>query len=180
MMITGDSMNEVSNSILENKVEIDMKIKERLEKILKTIKDSLRSFKNQYLISENEKLVLSIKEKLLSIANILYSLRDFKDEFFEFLKIKSMLYYILENYDSIDLNHSRKIFESFYKFSDLIRFKINVLEKDGPFDEYEKEYQSFNSYLRNLKTFFFHLNIYQNTGKYDDAIIETAKVLLDY
>ena len=172
-------MTNANNSILENKVEIDVNIKERLEKILKALNDTLKSFSKKYFISEDEKLILNIKEELLSIANILYSIKDFKNEFFEFLKIKSMLHYILDNCDSIDFKDSKKIFESFYKFSDLIRFKIYALEKEDLYEEYWEEYQSFCLYLRNLKT-FFHLNIYQRTGKYDDAIIETSKVLLDY
>lgn len=163
-------MTNANNSILENKVEIDVNIKERLEKILKTIKNKLKSIYSKK--DSLEESIYSLKEQMFDFACLLEQLSDFRKEFFDFLKIEKMVDYILDNLCSISFNQSSIIFESIYKFSDLIFCKIDSLESN-----YQEKYNEFSLYLKETKRYFY-LNICEYDDKFDDTMIKVSKVLL--
>ena len=171
-------MTNANNSILENKVEIDVNIKERLEKILKKIANNLKLLYNKNSNNYSNELIIIIQKELVNIANILKPLKIFRKEYIEFLKIKTILYYILENIDSIDYNHAKRILESIYKFNDLIEFKILAMENVGLEKHYNIELKKFISYIKDLESFFY-LDIYETTGEFDDVIIKMSEALLD-
>lgn len=171
-------MTYVSNSILENKVEIDANIKEKLEKILEKITNNLKLLYNKNSNNCSNDLIKIIQKELVKIANILKPLKIFRKEYVEFLKIKTILSYILDNIDSIDFNHTKRIFESICKFNDLIEFKILAMENVGLEKHYDMELKKFISYLKDLESFFY-LDIYESTGEFDDVIIKMSEVLLE-
>ena len=166
-----------ANDSLSDKIEIDMNIKKRLENLLKKISNNLKSLYDRRSANYQQKLVIIIQNELINIANILKPLEIFRVEYMEFLKIKTMLSYILENINGIDFDHTKLIFESIYNFNDLIKFKIRLMD-DGSLDEYYVELKKFISYLKDLESFFY-LDVYEGTGEFDDVIIEMSEVLLD-
>lgn len=166
-----------ANDSLSDKIEIDMNIKKRLENLLKKISNNLKSLYDRRSANYQQKLVIIIQNELINIANILKPLEIFRVEYMEFLKIKTMLSYILENINGIDFDHTKLIFESIYNFNDLIKFKISLMD-DGSLDEYCVELKKFISYLKDLESFFY-LDVYEGTGEFDDVIIEMSEVLLD-
>ena len=167
----------VNNPILENKIEIDFNLKERIKNSLICISNYLKSLFNQKMKNYSPDLIVIIKKELLNFALVLKPLKTFRAEYIEFLKIKTMMYYVLENIDSIDFNHIKSIFELMYKFNDLIRSKFISIEENS-LELYDAELKSYIFYLKDFESFFYS-NIYERTGEFDDVIMEMSKVLLE-
>lgn len=154
------------------KIEIDMNIKKRLENLLKKISNNLKSifsFENNKGLNRS---ISIIKEKMIEFASLLEQLDDFRKEFFDFLRIEKMIRYTLDNFNSIDSNQKSILFESLYKFSDLIDYKLNHIEND-----YLEKYGEFSLYLKETKRHFY-LNICKYDDGFDDTMIKVSKVLL--
>jgi len=104
----------------------------------------------------------------------LESLKNFENEFHNFLSIQNMIGYItcsIEKYAA----YSDFVNELTSSFCDLINTKIRMIEYNE-YENYEKIYNAFDDYLYGHEEFFY-LNIYEPTHQYDELIREVNNLL---
>ena len=114
--------------------------------------------------------IKEIKKELFSVTSKLNESPFFKREFYEFLKIKDMIEYILEKKEG---NNFKFAEELLIKFSDLISKKgsyFNNIEK------YDKLYKEFSNYLNKKEEAFF-TEIYSSTFEYEDTVVKILNIL---
>ena len=167
----------VNDSILESKIKIDLNIKERLLNALKAIKDGFSSIINLKANADFNDSANLLKSQMIDFAVLLEQLELFRNEFDDFLEIEKMLRYTLNNANSIDLNQQTIIFESIYRFFDLIRYKIDSIENASLENDYLKRYDEFSLYLKKLKRHFY-VNVCEYDDRFDDTMIKVSKILL--
>lgn len=93
------------------------------------------------------------------------------------LKIKKMIYYVLENIGSISREDCLRVFESFSKFNLLILLKFSYLDDRISQEEYQTKFDDFTLYLREFREYFY-LNVYEKDGRFDDLINEVAYIFV--
>ena len=113
-----------SNSVYTNSsYNLNFNIKHTFKNIIDNLKEHIGSLFNK----SDEYYIISIKDGLNNIANILEVIPQLSIEFFDFLKIKKMLFYILENYDSLKSNNLKGFFDLISSFHNLLIIKINYM-----------------------------------------------------
>lgn len=110
-----------------------------------------------------------IRDSLSEIAYMLASIESLENEFYNFLTIKRMIDYLLNDI-KLFLIHLRFIEKLLFNFFNLIHQKL--LKND----EYENEYVSFLTFLNNQKDFFY-TKVYIYSGEFEDTIIEINNIL---
>lgn len=141
--------------------------------ILKSHFDKLFSYfkhiKNniQEIISEMYKIsIKEIKSELFFIASKLKESSYFNEEFLDFLRIKEMIEYIIDN----GLNKNFEFAESLLnKFSKLLYNKVN-------FNNYAEYYVGFSNELDSDEEFFY-TEIYVPSHEYDETIVKITNIL---
>ena len=116
----------------------------------------------------------NINNLMGDIADKLESLKNFENEFYNFLSIQNMIGYItcsIEKYAA----YSDFVNELTSSFCDLINTKIRMIEYNE-YENYEKIYKAFDDYLYGHEEFFY-LNIYEPTHQYDELIREVNNLL---
>ena len=110
-----------------------------------------------------------IRDSLSEIAYMLAPIESLENEFYNFLTIKRMIDYLLNDI-KLFLIHLRFIEKLLFNFFNLIHQKL--LKND----EYENEYVSFLTFLNNQKDFFY-TKVYIYSGEFEDTIIEINNIL---
>lgn len=111
-----------------------------------------------------------IKNSMSEISDILESIESLSDEYYNFLAIRRMIEYIIDDSMLFHL-HSGFIEMLFSDFSNLIHQKLNVNS-----NRYPEYYGKFLSNLENHKDFFY-ANIFEFSHEYDDLIVDVTRVL---
>ena len=172
-------MYKFNENISLQRVEItmDVNIKEKMKNLFSYVSNALNSIYSRKDKDEYQFLISSIKERLVNIAEILDESEGFENEYYAFLKIKKMIYYVLENIGSIAIEDCVRIFKSFSKFKILIQLKVSCLEGKIPEQVYQTTFDDFILYFRELREDFF-LNIYVRPDGFDDVMVDVANILL--
>ena len=89
-----------------------------------------------------------------------------------------MLFYILDNYDSLKSKDLRGFFDLIPLFYNLLIFKINYIEDSDLKNSYQNEYATFNSELSSASK-EFHNTIYKRSSNHDDIMSEVSKILME-
>lgn len=144
----------------------------------KNMMDYLNEYIGFLFNKSDEDYIISIKDELNKIANILEVIPQLSIEFFAFLKIKKMLFYILDNYDSLKSKDLRGFFDLIPLFYNLLIFKINYIEDSDLKNSYQNEYATFNSELSSASK-EFHNTIYKRSSNHDDIMSEVSKILME-
>lgn len=154
---------------------------ENLKKLLNKIIEKL-SFSNQRIDSHDELVeffandegfcndLKAMKTFLEEISLILEPLDIFLYEFNDFLSIKLMCNYIIDNL-RLYVQYSLFINSLLSNFFNLIHSKIN-----NDKSQYNEVYSKFEKFL-DEKEKIFYLEIYEGTHKYDDLIDEVTSIL---
>lgn len=173
-------MYKINEKISLPRIEIKMdeKIKEILKNFFNTISNTLTSLNNKNDEEKSLELISSMKEYLLDFALFLKELKEFQKEFSFFLVIRRMLNYVLDNYGSLCSSKRSVIFDSLFKFFELLRIKLSFLEGIYSKSSYLSYFNEFDTYLDEVKMEYY-LNIYQRTGEFDDVIPRISQILLD-
>ena len=167
----------VNNETVNNINDVADNLKKLLNKIIGKL-----SF-NSLQIGSSEELVelfandedfcndlKSMKTFMEEISLILEPLDIFLYEFYDFLSIRVMCNYIIDNLE-LYLQHSSFINSLLSSFFNLIHSKIN---KDK--SQYTEVYDTFEKFL-DEKEKIFYLEIYEGTHEYDDLIDEVTNML---
>ena len=158
-----------------NKIVSDLK--ELFDKLI--IKLSSNNLKDKSLeglveLYSNDKDFCNDLEKMKysfnEIASILESSDIFSEEYFDFLSIKNMCNYIINDV-KLYILHSSFISSILFNFFKLIRSKID--DKDSC---YSDMYLTFEKFLDKQERTFY-LKIYEGTHEYDDLIDEVTCIL---
>lgn len=144
----------------------------------KNIIDDLKKHVSSLFNKSDEYYIISIKNGLNNIANILEVTPQLSIEFFDFLKIKKMLFFILNNYDSLKSNNLNSFFDLITSFHKLLIIKINYINNSDLKKSYQNQYNIFTSELRSARK-DFHKNIYKRSNNHDDIMIEVSKILME-
>ena len=112
------------------------------------------------------------------MADILDESEEFEREYYTFLKIKKMIYYVLENIGSINREDCLRVFESFSKFNLLILLKFSYLDGRISQEEYQTKFDDFTLYLREFREYFY-LNVYEKDGRFDALINEVSYIFVN-
>ena len=164
-----------SNSVYTNSsYNLNFNIKHTFKNIIDNLKEHIGSLFNK----SDEYYIISIKDGLNNIANILEVIPQLSIEFFDFLKIKKMLFYILENYDSLKSNNLKGFFDLISSFHKLLIIKTNYINSSDLKKSYQNQYNIFTSELRSARK-DFHKNIYKRSNNHDDIMIEVSKILME-
>ena len=158
-------------------IKMDVKIKEKLENLFNYLSNALSSVHSGKYKKDYPKSVSSIKRRLLYMAEILDESGDMISEYYAFLKIKKMIYYVLENIEYINPDDRLSIFNLFFEFKLLMLFKFSYLEGMMSKEEYQTKFDGFLSHLEELREHFF-LNVYVKYDGFDDVTFEVANILL--
>ena len=136
------NIHKINNSkIYETFVYV---LKELKEKIC-NCKSNISTYKTK---KDIEKIIYELKESFEKLDELLYTLVNYKKEYLNFLQIKRMTFYILEDYNLFKhMNSIEKLFNSYYK---VISSKNKLNER-----EYEKINKRFNKELLNFEQFFY-------------------------
>ena len=166
------NMNEVIIDI--NKIVSDLK--ELLDKIINKL--SLNNLKYESIdelveLYSNDKDFCrdleTMKSNFTEIALLLESSDFFSEEYFDFLSIKNMCNYIINDI-KLYILHSSFISSLLLNFFKLIRSKID----DDSF--YCDIYRTFEKFLDKQERIFY-LNIFEGTQEYDDLVDEVTNIL---
>ncbi len=144
----------------------------------KNIIDDLKNHISSLFNKREEYYISSIKDNLNNIANLLENTPQLSNEFLIFLRIKKMLFYILDNYDSlksVDLNRFFNLITPFYK---VLLLKINYIKNQDLKNQYQNEYNQFKSKL-NTSMKDFHKNIYKRSDMHDEVMVKVSKILME-
>ena len=165
-------MNEVIIDI--NKIVSDLK--ELLDKIINKL--SLNNLKYESIdelveLYSNDKDFCrdleTMKSNFTEIALLLESSDFFSEEYFDFLSIKNMCNYIINDI-KLYILHSSFISSLLLNFFKLIRSKI----VDDSF--YCDIYRTFEKFLDKQERIFY-LNVFEGTPEYDDLVDEVTNIL---
>ena len=126
----------------------------------------------------DEASIAVIKGKLNNIANILECIPKLSREFLDFLKIKKMLVFILNNYSSLKSQNLNIFFDLINSFHKLLVLKISFLKNSKLKNQYLEGYCEFKSQLKDSSE-EFHRNIYQRLDVYDDLMCKVSEILIE-
>lgn len=127
---------------------------ENIKKCIKSISDLI--FKSSKYVS-NKIEVNKTKHEMECLAGLLERSEFFQEEYFDFSEIQDMITYALNrDFSVIKRADFDFILEIVNNFSDLINFKIALLEKDS-FDEkkFKLQYDLFLSNMAGSKIYFY-------------------------
>ena len=165
--------------INKNEAKIfDVKI---IDDAIDFIKENFGKLKEKFLekrIEKEKNLNLKYKE---DVENIIISMNQTADlidesvffnrnEYFNFLNIKEMIEYTLNNI-FLFIEHYEFISGLLSDFKDIVKMKFKETENN-----YEKEYENYK-YRFNRKKECFYTDIYKRSGEYDDLIEEFVNIL---
>lgn len=157
-------------------IMMDIKIKETLNNFLSNISNTLKLINGELSQSSSDELLAEFFKEVRDFAIFLNELYGFEKEYDYYLSIIKMLRYTLKNYDFIDKNDSKLVFESLMKFNDLIKFKVFFLSGNISEEEYLNKFEDFVNYLRKLKDYFY-LNIYHPIGSCEETIHKISEIV---
>ena len=124
------------------------------------------------LYADDENFLIDLKiirNSMEEITDILAPIESLKDEFSDFLSIKIMIIYLLDNL-KLFLIHLSFIDNLLVNFFELIHKK---LQSDK---EYGSYYNAFLTFLENQKEIFY-TKIFQYSGEYKNSIIKINNLL---
>ena len=157
---------------------MDIKIKEKLDNLFNYISNALSSIYSRKDEKDYHDFISSINGRLICMADILDESEEFEREYYTFLKIKKMIYYVLENIESINREDCLRVFDSFSKFNLLILLKFNYLDGGISQEEYQTKFDDFTLYLREFREYFY-LNVYEKDGRFDALINEVSYIFVN-
>lgn len=164
------------------------KIEEYLKNVLKLIQNSSKQVinkityknKNEELAENEIKQHISILYQKMDETSIALKKNDlFYDEYFEFCEIEDMIKYTLNrNFLIISESDLNFILNLVMNFSELIKFKVNLINDDS-FDEekFEVKYGRYSSAMDDYKTYFFD-NICDETID-EDTFIKYCNIIME-
>lgn len=155
---------------LDNK-QIIVKVKDELKSLWDYLKYHINSYPNN--------IILETKNFLENLDDILSQLLIIKDEYSDFLILKLIFNYFLDNKKLINKSNLDFLKNLFNRFFDLIDYKLKCLEDNNQL-AYEKEYEEFSIFLFNQEQIFF-TEICKPSENYDEeALSKINNSLLSY
>ena len=134
-------------------------LKELEEKIYSNV-ENIINYKNQHSLDE---LIENIKDSFNNTENILSRFDFFEEEYYDFLSIKDMAFYILD--DKSLLNNISMIKNLLNSFYHIVQFKKNSSNV-----EYDEKYELFSSNLIDVEQVFYS-QIYEPSKNYDEEVL---------
>ncbi len=155
-----DNLNEIYNRIREIFSNVKPQKEMSIEELIQ-------------LYSRDETFLKDLQyidESLSEITNILAPIDILEKEFLNFLSIKRMIDYLLNDI-KLFIVYLFFIDDLLMNFFNLIHQKLQKADKD-----YQKEYDLFVSYLNDKKEFFY-TQIYEYSGEFEKTVIEINNLL---
>lgn len=156
---------------LDNLNEIYNKIREIFSNVKKQNELSIDELVRLYSHDETFlKDLHYIEESLTEITNILAQIDILEKEFLNFLSIKRMIDYLLNDI-KLFIVYLFFIEDLLMNFFNLIHHKLQKADND-----YQKEYDLFVCYVNDKKEFFY-TKIYKYSGEFEKTVIEINNLL---
>lgn len=109
-----------------------------------------------------------IKVSLNEISDIMEQI-DFKyDEYYNFLSIKKMIIYIVNDFE--------KYFKYYNFMVNLLKNFNDLIIKENQLEDYMEEYKHFDDFLYKQEDFFY-TEIFDSNSKYNDSIDKVTNIL---
>ena len=124
---------------------------------------------------ELEEEILELKNLLSKIDTILKSRTEFENEYYDFINIKKMLFYILDNYESLQSKDLQGFFEITDSFHRIIKEKIASLIDPSLKEQYHADYVVFLGELNLLEAKFFK-KLYEESSDYAELVETLSKM----
>lgn len=142
------------------------------------ISSKLEEFKkyiSRLLVNENSQLLEEYSYYYDALFELLSIFDEFKNEYRALLKTNRIIEYVFKHKKlTSDLKHYINVV--WKSFSNLLRFKLNLLNGKISNEEYENAYSKFRQEL-SVSNDYFYGRIYVQTHEFDDEINQIKSIL---
>lgn len=160
----------VNNNVIDDFLDIFKKFYNSVKsKLTKNDEMTLDEFLSKY--SDDKEFLNyldSVKLSLNEISDLMEQMEFKYDEYYNFISIKKMIIYIVNN------------LEKYFYYSSFILILLknfnDLMIKEKQLESYKEEYEKFDSFLYE-KEDFFYTEIFDSDSKYDNAIDKVTNIL---
>ena len=160
----------VNNNVIDDFLVIFKKFYNSVKsKLTKNDEMTLDEFLSKY--SDDKEFLNyldSVKLSLNEISDLMEQMEFKYDEYYNFISIKKMIIYIVNN------------LEKYFYYSSFILILLknfnDLMIKEKQLESYKEEYEKFDSFLYE-KEDFFYTEIFDSDSKYDNAIDKVTNIL---
>lgn len=152
------------------------------KKHLNNVKEFLSALIKNIFKTDVNREIIKIKHEINDIAINLKKFSYYKKEYYSFLKIRNIFFFILNN-KQLYSNKSNLIFSKslLENFADLMESKNLISSEEISSEEkdklYHKNYNQFIEFLNNEEDYFYQ-NIYSATNKHSETIKAVSNILM--
>lgn len=160
----------VNNNVIDDFLDIFKKFYNSVKsKLTKNDEMTLDEFLSKY--SDDKEFLNyldSVKLSLNEISDLMEQMEFKYDEYYNFISIKKMIIYIVNN------------LEKYFYYSSFILILLknfnDLMIKEKQLESYKEEYEKFDSFLYE-KEDFFYTEIFDSDSKYNNAIDKVTNIL---